>query len=550
MINYKKWLIQSKKKPKTAKSLVSLLLSNRGFASKELQEDFLHPRMPQEYSLKELGISAKNMKLALKRLDVAKDKKQKIIIFGDYDADGVTATAILWETLYKLGFDVLPFIPSRFKDGYGLSVESIKKVIKDHKDLSLIITVDNGIVANEAVAYANSKKINVIITDHHKPHKQLPEALTIVHTIKTSGSGVAWVFSREIEKYFSSENSFIDQSVELATIGTIADQLPLTGFNRSLVRFGLEKLRTTKRVGLTALFEVSEIDQSKISTYEVNYGIAPRINASGRIAEATDALRLLCTTNLEKSKKIAEKLNKLNIERQDLVKSLLSKAEQSVGEEKIIVISDKSFHEGVIGLVASRLVEKFYRPTIVLSLSEEHAKASARSIKGFSIVDAINQFRNLIIEGGGHDMAAGFSIKESNIEIFKQSINLHYEKFLDAEILSPKLEIDAQIDLDLVSVETLSLVEQLSPFGIGNKKPLFLTKQCKISETSLIGRDKSHIKFKVSQNGKRYEAIAFGIGEHIDKLRDKDNYDIAYQLDKNVWNGRTSVQLIIKDVRK
>lgn len=550
MLNRKKWEIIQKSNPDSLDGIVKQLLKNRGLKTKKLQQEFLNPKDPTKYSLRELKIKSAEIKKALSRLEKAKKEKQKIIIFGDYDADGITATAILWECLYKLGFDVMPFIPSRFEDGYGINKQTLKKIISENKELKLVITVDNGIVAHEAIDFANKKNIDVIITDHHKSQKKVPKAKAIIHTTTTSGSAIAWIFAREIEKKFSKNSSLINKSLELAAIGTVADQLPLIGFNRSLVKFGLSKLQKTKRVGLSKLFSISEINQDNLGTYHINFGIAPRINASGRIASGMDGLRLLCTTDIHRAAKLASNLNKLNLERQDLVKKLVGVADEQVSEDKIIVVSSDKFHEGVIGLIASRLVEKYYRPVIAVSLDKKSGKASARSIKGFSIVDAINQFRELIIEGGGHDMAAGFSIQKAKLGKFVREINKYFEKQLNSDILSPSLEIESKIDFSLLNQNLYHSLHKFEPFGIGNKRPVFMTERCEIIELKTVGSDNSHLKLRLKKNNKQFDAIFFRAGDLDGKLKLNECIDVAYQVDENEWNGRKKLQLIVKDVRR
>lgn len=547
---FQRWEVLTESPSSSVEEVTQSLLKNRGLQSKKDQENFLNPKSPLEYSLKELKIDKVQVSKAIKRLKKAHKNREKIIIFGDYDSDGINATAILWETLHKLNFDVMPFIPSRFEDGYGINKSSLERLFSESSEVKLIITVDNGIVANDAVDFASESYVDVIITDHHKKHDILPNAHAIIHTTVTSGSAISWIFAREIEKEFNKSEELVKNNLELAAVGTVSDQLPLIGFNRSIVKYGIENLRKTKRLGLRKLFEISNIDQEKIGTYEINYGIAPRINASGRIASGFDGLRLLCTTDEKRAERLAMDLNKLNLERQDLVRDLVEMAETQVTEERLIVVSHKDFHEGVIGLIASKLVEKFYRPAVVISLGEEVGKASARSIKGFSIVDAINSHRDLIIEGGGHDMAAGFSIYEKQIQLFTKNINKYFKKIVKGDILSPSLEIDNQIDFSLLNWNLLKVLESFEPFGIGNRRPVLLVTNCKTSEIKTVGQDKKHLKFKIKNAKKTMDAIAFGRSEILKDLKESKSIDIAFQLDKNVWNGSESLQLIIKDVRR
>src|SRR3990167_623927 len=287
-----KWEILSKEKIKDTKDIINILLKNRGIKTKKAQTSFFTPKDPEKISLKELGINETEIKKAIRRIKSAVKSKEKVFVYGDYDCDVVSATAIMWETLHGLGINVLPYIPDRFSEGYGLNIESIKKLKEENSDLGLIVTVDHGIVADKKVNIAAELGIDVIITDHHEPTKIKPKAFATIHTTKISGSGVAWIVSRELGN---------TSGLELAALGTIADQLSLTGQNRSIVKYGLKKLNETSRVGLLSLFQTSGIQKGNIGTYEVGFIIAPRINAMGRLGHAIDSLRILCTKSKEKA---------------------------------------------------------------------------------------------------------------------------------------------------------------------------------------------------------------------------------------------------------
>ncbi len=545
-IVFRKWQILGK--PSVRKDLVDSLLENRGIKTKKEKKEFLDPTSPQKISLKELKIKESEVKKAIGRIKKAKKNGEKIIVYGDYDADGICATAILWETLYGLKLDTLPFIPDRFTEGYGLNGERIKKLKDQYPSLGLIISVDNGIVANKAIEVAKKLGIDVVVTDHHQIGKSKPKAYAIIHTTLIGGSAISWILSREILKHFKSKTLL---SLELAGIGTIADQLSLTHANRSFASWGLKDLNKTKRYGLTSLFKDAEIKKGEIGMYEVNFIIAPRINAMGRLGNAIDSLRLLCTKDEKKASEIARSVGATNMERQKLVDQVVSHARDSflkLGEKKIIVLSHESYHEGVIGLAAGKLVEEFYRPSIVISVKGEIAKASARSVSGFNIIEILRKLDYMWIEGGGHPMAAGFSIQKGKIQEFIQKLEEIADPLLTEELLTKKLKIDLETDFSSLTWNFVKVLSSFEPVGIGNPTPTFLTKEVEVVDIKPVGVTKKHLKLKLSKKGKFFDAIAFGFGDYYSKLLEKEKIDIAYSLEENVWNGSRSLQLKIRDI--
>ena len=422
----KKWEILNKlpksKKKITSEDIVNILLKSRGITTPEKRKEFFNPTLPEKITLRSLKISKPTVEKGIERIKKAKKNKEKIIVYGDYDADGITGTAVLWETLFAFDKETLPYIPDRFTEGYGLNPKTIVKLKEEYPNLGLIISVDNGIVANKAVTQANKLGIDVIITDHHKKGRTDPKVLAIIHTTEIGGAAVAWVFAREIRKALKIPKSKFPagDGLDLTAIGTIADQISLLGPNRSFVKYGLRALNKTVRPGLLSLFKEAAIKRGAIGTYTVGFIIAPRINAMGRLEHAKHALRLLCIKKEVNAEELSLFLGKANNERRKIVDEVTIHATGAVKEtmETSILVVHESYHEGVIGLVASRLVETFYKPTIVISRGKETSKASARSIPGFNIIDAIRNLDKLTIEAGGHPMAAGFSIKTSNIDKF------------------------------------------------------------------------------------------------------------------------------------
>lgn len=534
------WQIQNIQKKL---DVIDVLLENRGLKTKKQKQEFFKPVQPAKLSLQDLGISKLEMSKAVKRIKKAKKNKEFVIIYGDYDADGITAIAILWEALYGEGIDVLPYVPDRFSEGYGINskvVELLKKS-KD-KELKLVITVDNGIVANGDIERINKLGIDVIVTDHHQKGRTKPKALAVVHTTKISGSGLAWILAREVSKSL--------KGLELAAIGTIADQMALTDANRSFAKYGLEELNKTKRLGLKELIEQAGLKMGNLGTYEINYMVAPRINSMGRLKHGLDSLRLLCAKNKEKARVLARLVSETNLERQKIVDEVIGRVRARVEEfsSGIIFLSHESYHEGVIGLAAGKLVEEFWRPAIVVCRGEKISKGSARSIPGFNIIETIGKYEGMLVSGGGHPMAAGFTIETTKLEEFYEKLNEAAKPLLTDEVLSRKLKIDCEIKFDLIDWELVKKIKQFEPNGIGNPEPTFLSKEVDVVGTRLLGKDQKHLKLKLKQGKKFFDAIGFGMGSTYAKLKPGSKVDVVYALEENVWNGTKSLQLRMRDL--
>jgi single-stranded-DNA-specific exonuclease len=530
--------------------IVKVLLKNRGVPGTK-KEEFFNPREPKSIKADDFGIDKRDLDKAKKRIQVALKRREKIIVYGDYDADGVCATAIMWETLFELGADVLPYIPDRFEEGYGLNSQSVRKVVAENPKLKLIVTVDNGIVANEAVEEAKGLGVDTIITDHHQKGKTAPQAFAVIYTDKASGSGISWFFAREI--LGKPKNM---KKLELAAIGTIADQMPLMGVNRSVAKYGLEKLGKTQRMGLVELFKEAGLykngfTDARVGTYEVSYIIAPRLNAMGRLEHAIDSLRLICTNSTTRARRLAQYLSLVNQKRQKIVEDVLFHARELAAKKDwkgVIVLSDKSYHEGVIGLAAGKLVEEFGRPALVISEGKKYSKGSARSIPGFNIIEAIRQTSDLLEGAGGHPMAAGFRLRTEHLAEFEEEIERVTKPLLTAEILQKKLKVDMEIDFSLIDGKLYETIRQFEPTGLGNPGPSFVTRKVRVVEARTVGSESRHLKLKLEKKGISFEAIGFGLGGKIAKLRPGIVVDVVFNIDENVWNGYKNLQLKLKDI--
>jgi len=519
--------------------LPSLLAKNRGLTSKKKLEEFLNPKFEQI-----LEVKLTDVEKALKRISKAISSKEKVIIYSDYDADGICGTAILWETLHDLGADTLPYVPHRIKEGYGLSKEAISELAK--KKVKLIITVDHGVAAVDQVDHAKDLGIDVIVTDHHILPKKLPKAVALVHSTDLCGAGVAWRLAYEIsEKLKPSYRENLIEKLELASIATVADLVPLLGANRAIVKLGLEKISKTSRPGLQALIRETSIS-GQIGTFEIGHIIAPRINAMGRIEHAIDALRLICAKNQDQAASLARLLCKTNTKRQDLTSKIIQEAKVMVnGESPIGVISHPNWHEGIIGLVAARLMEIHNKPMIVISQGETFSKGSARSVAGFNIVEAISKSSNLVLNVGGHPMAAGFTIETCHIQSFSDSINYYAKGKLSVESLARKLSIECELQLDDISRNTLEIIDEFEPFGVGNREPLFLTKGMLVEDVRCVGQKNDHLKLQIDG----FSAIGFNMGEFRSQIRPGYSVDAVYTLAEDRYNGNNAIQLKLRDLK-
>ena len=570
--------------------LIDLLLANRGITTAKAKEAFLHPKL-EDVTPKSVGIDTKQLTKALKRINQAIERKEQIIVFGDYDVDGITGAAILWETLHKIGARAMPYIPHRVDEGYGLSIKGLINLRSQFSDLTLVITVDNGIVAHDAVTFANKQGMDVIITDHHAASEKQPDAYAIVHTTNLCGAGVAYLLSKELSKspqpplikrekgnppLVKEGKVDLDTHLELATLGTVADMVPLTGANRAIVAHGLQYVCDSKRPGLRALYEQAGLDKETFTPYDIGFVIAPRLNAAGRIEDAMDSLRLLCTNRRDKAQDLAVQLELTNKERQHLMKTAAEHAITSMQDQqdkKILIAIHESYKEGVIGLVAGKLVEAYYRPAIVIAKRETHSKASVRSIAGFNIIEFLRLHVDQFVNVGGHPMAAGFTVETAKLESLKQALEEKAEELLAKDLLTRTLKIDCELPLYAVTLPLYKELQQLGPFGMGNPEPVFMTKDVIVGEMKTMGKEHQHLRLKLQQNSspssapclarldsdesKRagrqvssqfIEAVAFGMGELAKTISIGDSVDIAYVIDENTWNGTTKLQLKIKDI--
>lgn len=535
--------IKAQKKTERQEEIIKALFKNRGLRTKKQQEEFLQPQDPYQLTPEEVGLSSVQIKKAFKRIKEAIKKKEKVIVYGDYDTDGVCATAIMWEALRQLGAEVMPFIPKR-GEGYGLKTDRLKQMAQ--AGVKLVVTVDQGIVHSRQAKYAQKVGIDLIITDHHTPGEKKPPALAVIHTTQLAGCGVAWFFVKEIG---------LKPKLDLVTIGTVTDVMPLLGPNRSIVKFGLKDLQRTKRPGLLALYDFAALDREKIGTYEIGFIIGPRLNAAGRMEDPMEALRLICTPIENRAIGLAQKLNQKNRERQDLMNQITKHARkrwlEEDGQSALIFVYHESYEHGVVGLAARQLMEEFYRPAIVLAPRADHWVASARSIEEFNIVEAIQACADFLSAFGGHAKAAGFSVDRDKIEpLRKKLIGLAEEK-LGKEKLDSQIKIETEVSLEDLNFRLYQRIKRFEPFGMANPQPVLAVQQVKPVNVRTVGKESQHLKFQVASqtSGLTLDAIGFGMGQLTGQLSAEEPISLAANLLLDEWNGQKKLQLRVKDLK-
>lgn len=527
------------------KEFIDLLLHNRKITNDKKQE-FLSPSTPQTFSPKDFGINLNDFKKVVDRINLAIINKENILIYGDYDVDGITATAILWQVLYQKGANVLPFVPDREADGYGIKANSFFRIqTNQKKSFDLLITVDNGIVAQNELEKIIESGTQVVVIDHHVANKPLPKNLYKVHSTLTSGSVLSWIVANQINP---------QADLGLAALGAVADCVSLNNINRNIVYHGLQSLRLNPNPGIKKLIQISGAKQDSLTTYDLGFVFGPRINAVGRLSNPTDALRLLCSQNPAQANKYVTVLNDYNKERQVIQQDSLVLAQEIINiNNKILFAAESSFHPGIIGLIAGRLTEKYYLPSIIISLGELVSKGSCRSIKELNIIETLREFSDLFIDLGGHAGAAGFSIKTKNIPTLEAKITKFVNNKLAMVTLKPEKFIDAQMKLSAVNIKNCRLIKKLEPFGIENSEPVFLFKQVRVVEKRIIGTNGDHLKLKIDDpkttrtENILVDSIAFKKGDFDSKIKTGDVIDFTASLVLNIWNDRVSPQLVVKD---
>ncbi|MEY8699804.1 single-stranded-DNA-specific exonuclease RecJ [Streptococcus ferus] len=536
------------KKAKLSQTAAQILY-HRGIDSQAKLDAFLNPSLEQLHDPYLLH----DMERAVIRIRSAIEEGEQILVYGDYDADGMTSSSIVKEALEMLGAEVRVYLPNRFTDGYGPN-ESIYRYFIEQEGISLIVTVDNGVAGHEAIAYAQEQGVDVIVTDHHSMPEQLPEAYAIIHPEHPdaaypfkylAGCGVAFKLACALLETIPME------LLDLVAIGTIADMVSLTDENRVMVKYGLEILKQTERIGLQELLAVSEVDFTDIDEETIGFKLAPQLNALGRLDDPNPAVELLTGFDDDEAKNIAQMINAKNEERKELVQSVYLQAMAMVDASKPVqVLAKEGWNPGILGIVAGRILEEIGLPVIVLSIDEEgRAKGSARSIEAVNIFDALNAHRDLFIAFGGHSGAAGMTLDASKLPDLEQILS-DYIAANQIDLSSKStLNLDDEIHFDSLSLETLEDLAKLSPFGMDHKKPIFYLRDFSVKQARTMGQDGSHLKLRLSQAGKDYDLVAFHKGGQLLDFQQAQHLELAVTLSVNKWNGNTSLQLMLVDAR-
>jgi len=533
------------------------ILINRQLDTPELIEKFLNPNLSD---LKD-PFKMAGMEQGIERITRALMDNERVMIYGDYDVDGITATSLLYMVFNKLGAQVSFHLPNRLTHGYGLSPEAIDQAKSD--GVSLIITVDTGITAVNEVDYAAGQGIDVVVTDHHEPGEEIPKAVAIINPKQAacdyggelSGVGVAFKFAQALYHRLAQDESELYEHLDLVALGTSADIVPLVGENRILTHFGIEQIPRTTKPGLKSLTFVSGLMGKAISTGQVVFVLAPRINDLGRLGDARDAIRLLSTHDERLASEIARKLDSENKRRKQIDEATLAEALDQMHEvvdldnDMAIVLAAEGWHQGVIGIVASRIVEKYHLPTVMIAISDGEGKGSARSIPGFHLCEALKECEHLLIRYGGHKYAAGLSIKPEHIEEFRERFKQASCKKLTHEDTIPKLNIDLEIELSDISDDFVSAIEAFSPFGPQNMRPIFLTRNCEVlGQPYVVGNN--HLKMKIRKGDAVFDVIGFGFGKMARTISDKGCLvDMVYAVEYNTYRERTYIQIRLRDIK-
>ncbi len=570
MQNGKMWIyntieeseVEKLKKETGLSRILTKVLVSRGIKDAAAAKRFIDPEIKDLYN----PFLMKDMEKATDRIIKAIEEKEKIVIFGDYDVDGTTATAILFDFICKLGGNADYYIPDRLEEGYGLSIEALKFILNQGCDL--IITVDCGITAFDETSFAKANNIDLIITDHHECKSNLPEAYAIIDPKRhdcsypfkeLAGVGVAFKLINAISSKTGLRFEELRlKYLDLVALGTIADIVPLKDENRIIAKHGIAMILDTKNLGLRALIEKAGLAKKPVGSYEIGYIIGPRINAIGRMGDAKEAVRLFITNDENEALNISQKLEEANTLRQGIEQTIFDEAvkliemEINLEEEKFIVLAQEGWHHGVIGIVASRITEKFCRPCILISIEGDEGIGSGRSIEGFNLFNALKACEDLLEKYGGHELAAGLRIKKDNIDEFRNAINRYANDLLTDEIMTQKIRIDAYLDGkdEMGDIDSIQELELMSPFGQGNPMPIFVVGNAIVNEIRNVGTDFKHLKLKLECKGVKLDAIGFNLGGENGSIKIDDSLDVVAKLEINYWNSTSNVQLNIKDIRK
>jgi len=546
--------------------LSAQVLINRGITCAETGIRFLQPRLTDLIAPEKMS----GIEKAVEKLKKAIKSKEKITIYGDYDVDGMTGVAILWQLITQLGGNVDYYIPHRIDEGYGLNPEAIEIIAAAGS--KVLVTVDCGIGAIESISLAGRSGLDVIVTDHHQPGPELPDAFAIVHPVMDASYGnqdsagamvafkLAWALANEFNSGVRLEpelRDFMLNATSLAAMGTIADIVDLRGENRILTHYGLKTLAQCSLSGIKALVESAGLNGAGLDTFDIGFRLAPMLNAAGRMGHARLAVELLTSKSDIRSAQIAEYLKDQNNHRRRCERKIFKQACEIIvardlnhPDRKSIVLAEETWHSGVIGIVASRIVDKYYRPTIMLNCSGQIAQGSGRSIEGFDILAGLSDCADHLISFGGHKMAAGIKIEVDKIDQFADDFEAYAQENLNHDDITAKLDIDAEVRLADLNWDVVNELKMLEPFGRGNPEPVFATKGLRLAcDPRRVGAKGDHLQLAVTDNTATIRCIGFGMGKLEKKLLESDFFNAAYRADLDTYNGNKNIQLVLTDIQ-
>ena len=534
--------------------LLAKVLVNRGFKEKKEIDKFLYPKIEDLNN----PFLLNDMNIAVERILQSKERGEKVTVYGDYDVDGITSIAVLVKFFRELGIDIEYYLPSRLEEGYGLNNDALLKIKNNGTDL--LITVDCGISAYNEVEYAKSLGMEVIVTDHHECPEKMPDTIAVIDPKRPdntypfnalAGVGVTFKLIEAISLKLGLDRKKYLKYLDIVCLGTVADIVPLVNENRVIVKYGLMLVKETKNVGLRALIKMS--GYNKIDSSLISFGLAPRINACGRMGKADLALELLLTNDIAEAENIALELNNINKERQEVEKRIMEDAikiieEGKLYEDDVIVVGKEGWHHGVIGIVASKITEMYYKPSILVCFEDGVGKGSGRSIEGFDLHKALNYCMDDLIRFGGHEMAIGLTINQDSFEKFRKDINEYAKNVIEKDKI-PTIKVDSEINADMISLEKLSELEILEPYGEANQMPIFVYKNIRVEGIRLLSNDR-HLKLMLKDGSSIFDAIAFNMGDRQYSFKVGDKIDVLHYLDINRFNNLEKVQLNIKDIKR
>lgn len=543
-------------------SVLAQVLYNRGFTTPDEAEKFLNAELADPLKEK-LNQKLKDIDKAVARIRRAIRHKEQIIVYGDFDADGVTSTTLMVETLTALGANAKAYIPHRVDEGYGLNSEALLRLARE--GVKVVITVDCGIRSVDEVEEGKAAGLDIIVTDHHTIGPEIPKALAVINPKQEdckypekmlAGVGVAFKLADALLRAARQDNQQIklntDDLLDLVAIGTVADLAPMNRpENRALVKRGLEVINKASRPGIRALLDVSGVKLGTVTAMNIGFALGPRINAAGRLESAMIAYHLLSAEDYPTALRFAEQLQKLNVERQDLTRSAQGIVRERLAAEQSqasLIFASGEFRPGIVGLVAGRLTEEYSRPTIVMEMGEMESRASCRSIPQFDITHALDQCADLLVRHGGHAQAAGFTVANINIPALKAKLMQLADDSLSGQDLRPILEVDVEVDARTLTEKLVYELARLEPTGYHSSPPVLMSRDLRVLESRTVGKEGHHLKLKLARSGQPpLDAIGFGLGDWVDNMPER--VDVAYQLEMNEWNGNRSLQLNMQDIR-